>query len=195
MIALCDFPTRYKDIEIVHMAPDFVTDDDCKSINKEAYKGGALIPDIIASLLHKNFGTTRDFFIEYDRGTEPVWMSPEAKARARAAALKFKKSGRSREVIPIADRFANYNKLFELDEYRDSDANPSILWVCETPEALRRIRSSEHIEWSEMANIKDRTFLATIDDVKGDFLGAHWCVPDSDEVRSPVQLEKLERIA
>lgn len=193
MIALCKFVDKFKGLEVVYMAPDFVTDDDSKSINKEMYKGGALIPDIVVSVLNKNFGNTRDFYIEFDRGTEPVWLSSDAKARARKTASKFKKSGRSRLSVPISDRFANYNQLFSEPDRATSAANPSILWVCEADDALRRIRASERIKWAGMTNIAQRTFLATIDDVKGAFLGAHWRLPDSDEIVSPLHLEKLEK--
>lgn len=185
MIGFCDFIDQIKSLEVSHLVPDFLDDDEGKSANKTVHKGGALIPDIIASVFNRNLGTSREFFIEYDRGTEPVWMGAEARIKAKKKYEKHRKKGKGRLSIPICDRFANYNTYFGENSNKTSDTNPSILWVCETETALRRIGTSERIDWLKMSNIIDRTFFATIDEVKGDFLGTHWHRPDSDEIVSP----------
>lgn len=188
MMALVDCVSKFPSLEVAYMAPDFLTDDDDKSANKETYKGGALIPDIVASVFNKEKGRTRDFYIEFDRGTEAVWMDAEAKAKAKERADKFRKKGRARLSIPIADRFVNYDKFFDDKSSKTSETNPTLLWVCRDDESLRRIRQSDRIQWAKMPNVLSRTLLATLDHVKADFLGANWHVPASDEVMTVVEL-------
>lgn len=200
MMALCRSVEEFAEIDLTYLDPDFIKDSKRKSVNQESYKSedkvGAerknLIPDVIASVIHKSIGTDQTFYIEFDRGTEPVWMSSGAKQRMREReerSTRSKENGASVDrVIPIADRFINYNTFFKGRHTKTSDTNPALLWVCESDDALRRIVSSNKIQWSKTPEIANRTLLATIDDVRDDFLRANWRVPGSDEVKSVTNL-------
>ena len=157
--------SRFDDLDLIHMTPDFIKGEDKKSINNDAFDDDALIPDVVAVVVRKSSGNTRSFYIEYDRGTEDIWLPDD-------------KDGKTKTLY---GNFAKYNRYFGQKWHAESSTNPQLLLVCSEQKRVDHIRNSERLIWSEWPNLIDRFRLASRDMVSGDFMRADWHVADSDE--------------
>lgn len=157
--------SKFDDLELVRLAPDFVKGDDKKSINNSAFDDATLIPDVVAVVLRKSKGTTRTFYVEYDRGTEDIWLSDD-------------KDG---ETKTIFGNFEKYNRYFGQKWRSESSSNPALLFVCSEQSRVEQIRQSPRLEWQRWPNLIDRFRLASRDMVSDDFMRADWHTAASDE--------------
>lgn len=161
MIYLSRSVDTFNDLEIVYLAPDFVRNEDKESINKSVFNDGELIPDIVASVLNKARGSTREYYIEYDRNTEAVWREDGGSS--------------------LHEKFRKYDCYFGADERSTSSTNPKLLFVCSESERVDEIRRSQRLDWSCWVNLIERFRLASRDMIKDDFMRADWHMADSDE--------------
>lgn len=174
MIWLCRSVDTFASLDLVRMTPDFIRDEDKQSVNKDTFGDGNLIPDVVAVIMNTELGATKTLFIEYDRGTSPIWT-------------ESKENGRS---LPLCERFVRYNRYFGKKERKTSASNPMLLWVFERDSRLQAVQSSPRLEWSKWANIDERVRMTNADRAATDFLDGLWDLPDTDE-RAPV----IERTA
>lgn len=171
MVWLVNSFNGFRTLDLVRMTPDFIKNSDKESVNKDTFGDGNLVPDIVASAFNNKYETSRSYYIEYDRGTEKVWLQNESEEFGYSLHGKFKK----------------YNAYFGKEGRAAGDKDPLLLFVCETEERVEEIRRSKRLEWGKWKNLNTRFHLSCRARVKDGFLTSNWHQPMTDECFSIIE--------